>query len=93
MEGPPLLASRWGTTRQGGQSGFLFAIELAMSILPFGPILQSSLDSLGDRALAQPFDRGSAHLDRLGDLGIAPLGTLWTSIRLQENASPGGDAG
>jgi hypothetical protein len=58
------------------------SIELAMSVLPFGPILQRSFDTLGHRSLAQALDGGTADLDRLGDLGIRPLGSFGTGVRL-----------
>ena len=88
MEGPTLLAGRWCTTRQGSQPRFLLPIELAVPILPFGPVLQGGLNSLGGCAFAQSFDRGTAHLNGFGDLGISPLRSLGAGICLQEDAGP-----
>jgi len=93
MEGPVLLTRRWSATRQGGEPGFLFAIQFAMPVLPCGPVLEGGLDSFGGSTLAQPFNRGLADLDRLGDLGICPLRSLRTRIRLQQDASARRGAG
>jgi len=51
----------------------ILPIELAMSVLPSGPILQRGFDSLGHRLLTKALDGGTADLDGLGDRGIRPL--------------------
>ncbi len=82
MKRPALLPRRWGATRQGREPRLLLPIKLAMSVLPLGPILQSDLDALGHRSLAQALDGGTADLHGLGDLGIRPCGSFGTGVRL-----------
>jgi hypothetical protein len=93
MEGPALLPGGRYRTGQSGQPGLVLPIELPVSILPLGPILERDLHSFGHRPFAQAFHCGLAHLDRLGDLGIRPLRSFRTRVCLQQDASAGGGAG
>ena len=93
MKRPALLPRRWGATRHGREPRLLLPIKRAMAVFPFRPILQSGLDALGHRSLAQALAGGTADLHGLGDLGIRPFGSFGAGVRLQEDAGARGGAG
>ena len=89
LESPALLPGWRRAAGQGGQSSLLLPIQLAVPILPCGPVLQGGLNPFGGCAFAPPFDGRTAHLNRFGDLGISPLRSFGTGIRLQEDTGTG----
>jgi hypothetical protein len=93
MEGPALLPCWRHTASQGSQPRLVLPIELAVPILPFGPVPQGSLNPFRGCSLAQPLNRGTAHLNRFGDLGISPLRPFWAGVSLQEDAGACDDPG
>jgi hypothetical protein len=55
--------------------------------------MECCFDSLGHGSLPQPLNGGTADLDRFGDLGVAPLLLLGTTIRFEEDTGAGDGAG
>ena len=49
------------------------------------PLLEGHVDSFSHRTFAQPFHRLCAHLEGLGDRGIAPLRSFGSGIGFEQD--------